>query len=65
MPILLINQIHRKKEEIINIGEGVTDTQFYGPATNCDELKKIGYTLNGHYLLKSNKDEPADIKRIE
>jgi len=25
---------------------------FYGPATNCAELSKLGYTLNGFYLVK-------------
>lgn len=36
--------------------------QFYGPATNCYDLGKIGYTLNGYYLverieLESRNDE--------
>jgi len=28
---------------------------FYGPPTNCSDLKKLGYTLNGFYLV--NKTE--------
>ena len=28
------------------------DTRFYGPASNCDELGKLGFTLNGYYLVK-------------
>ena len=35
------------KKEHINL-------QFYGPATNCEELLKIGYTRNGFYLVKGN-----------
>jgi len=27
---------------------------FYGPPTNCYELGKLGYTLNGYYLVKGN-----------
>ena len=26
--------------------------RFYGPATSCEELLKIGYTRNGFYLVK-------------
>jgi len=25
---------------------------FYGPPTSCSDLGKIGYTLNGYYLVK-------------
>ena len=31
-------------------------TRFYGPASNCNELGKLGFTLNGYYLVKG-KDE--------
>lgn len=31
--------------------------QFYGPAANCDELGKLGYTLNGYYLVKKMQQE--------
>ena len=27
-------------------------TRFYGPPSNCNELGKLGYTLNGYYLVK-------------
>ncbi len=30
------------------------NTRFYGPASNCNELGKLGYTLNGYYLVKGN-----------
>ena len=26
--------------------------EFYGPPTSCEELSKLGYTLNGYYLVK-------------
>ena len=38
------------KQEQINLS-------FYGPATDCDELGKLGFTLNGHYLVKSKGQE--------
>ena len=28
---------------------------FYGPPSNCADLAKIGYTLNGHYLVNDSK----------
>ena len=31
-----------------------TVERFYGPPKSCSELKKLGYTLNGYYLVKSN-----------
>ena len=30
-------------------------TRFYGPASNCKELGKLGYTLNGYYLVNGSK----------
>jgi len=32
--------------------EAAVDTRFYGPASNCNELGKLGFTLNGYYLAK-------------
>ena len=29
------------------------DQKFYGPATSCDELGILGYTLNGFYIVKA------------
>jgi len=26
---------------------------FYGPPTNCSDLTRLGYTLNGYYLVKN------------
>jgi len=33
---------------------------FYGPPTNCLELSKLGYTLNGFYQVKPNSSQIAD-----
>jgi len=32
--------------------KAAVEPQFYGPASNCNELGKLGYTLNGYYLVK-------------
>ena len=37
--------------------------RFYGPPTSCEELQKLGYTLNGYYLIKG-KDK-LDANRIQ
>ena len=29
--------------------------RFYGPPCNCSELGKLGYTLNGYYLVNGSK----------
>jgi len=28
--------------------------KFYGPPTNCSDLARLGYTLNGYYLVQHN-----------
>jgi len=33
---------------------------FFGPPTNCLELSKLGYTLNGFYQVKPNRSQIAD-----
>ncbi len=52
----------RKKNETEN--ENITDTRFYGPASNCDELAKLGYTLNGYYWVDGYKDQ-KNVSEIE
>jgi len=37
-------------EEIVSI------PPFFGPATNCQELGQLGYTLTGYHLVKSNNE---------
>ena len=43
--------------------KAAVDTRFFGPASNCNELGKLGFTLNGYYLVKG-KDE-STINSIE
>lgn len=31
--------------------EQIVVERFYGPPTSCNELGKLGYTLNGYYLV--------------
>ena len=33
------------------------ENRFYGPPTNCSELAKLGYTLNGYYLIKNGSEQ--------
>jgi len=35
-------------------GTDMMPRRFYGPPTNCSDLSKLGYTLNGFYQVKSN-----------
>ena len=46
--VKIIN-IYSGKEKNETEKEGM---RFYGPATSCEELLKIGYTRNGFYLVK-------------
>jgi len=36
-----------------------TISRFYGPATGCLELGKLGYTLNGLYLVNGEGLQPS------
>jgi len=38
---------------------------FKGPATSCDELGMIGYTLNGYYLVKAKAQSIDSSHKIE
>jgi len=35
----------------------VGDQRFYGPPTNCSDLAKLGYTLNGYYMTRNGNGE--------
>ena len=43
-----------EKEKVAN------DKRFYGPASDCNELGKLGYTLNGYYLVKGEGDSTSN-----
>jgi len=32
--------------------DDVSQFRFYGPATGCNDLGRLGYTLNGFYLVQ-------------
>ena len=55
-----INNYFRIKEKEYgsknNEEESSMGNPFYGPAASCDELGKIGYILNGYYLVNGQKD---------
>ena len=40
--------------------------EFYGPATSCDDLAALGYTLNGNYLVngKNLSENQHEIEMI-
>jgi len=50
-----------------NSGKQKNDTEeeenvpkpFYGPASNCVDLSKLGYTLNGYYLVNGSKSSSS------
>ena len=55
--LMFFNYSGEEKNKTIN--RNAAESRFYGPATSCGELGKLGYTLNGLYLVdckdKSNK----------
>lgn len=51
--------IYRKQEERISKGRPLPHTTLLKPdqkPTNCDELKLMGHTLNGFYLVQRKQD---------
>ena len=49
-----------------NTDENESETRFYGPASSCVELGKLGYTLNGLYLVDcADKSQKGKIEVIE
>ena len=42
------------------------EMRFYGPATSCEELLKIGYTRNGFYLVQGvNATSNRHVEMVE
>ena len=39
--------------------------RFYGPPANCSDLKELGYTLNGFYLVKPDRDSTLDDENLK
>ena len=44
--------------------ESVLAKEFCGPPTSCDDLKTLGFTLNGHYLV-NGKNVPENHHKVE
>ena len=41
-----------------NTADEVDDSKrFFGPPTNCSDLAKLGYTLNGYYMTSNINNE--------
>ena len=53
--------MHREKGK--NEAENKDLMQFYGPATNCNELALLGYTLNGYYLV-NKREKPNEKAKV-
>ncbi len=53
--MLTIFSLNSRKDSE-NIEEQTTFERFYGPPTSCNELRKLGYTLNGFYLVNGVND---------
>ena len=42
------------------------DRKFYGPATSCEELGMLGYTLNGFYMVqRKSKSSSGSSNKID
>jgi len=52
--------VFSKKEKNDTGNQDVKDKRFYGPASNCFDISKFGYTLNGYYLVKGKNQTKND-----
>ena len=52
--------IKRKEKNITNNEDN--ERAFEGPPTSCATLAKIGYTLNGYYLIKGKDQQSKNIR---
>jgi len=55
-----MNVMHRKKEKDTTKNQNIADHPFYGPPSSCAEISKLGYTLNGYYLVKVKNQTKRD-----
>ena len=55
---LIINSTcHSTSGKETNLTEEENSSRpFYGPPTNCIELGKLGFTLNGYYLVQESNN---------
>lgn len=60
-----------KDDNVRPVGDGNQLTinhqsRFYGPPTNCSDLSRLGYTLNGYYQVKTvNNSTSNDTAYLE
>ena len=58
MDSFILFLIYYSKKKINGTEEEASTRRFYGhPPTSCEDLNKIGYTLNGYYLIKGNNEK--------
>lgn len=51
---------HSGKEKNKTDDDPNSINRFYGPATGCLELTKLGYTLNGFYFVTGEDRQPLN-----
>jgi len=66
-PKSIIDENNKEKNEnSIILNQHQTTSIFYGPPTNCSDLSRLGYTLNGYYLVKRVTDSfNAQVPNLE
>ena len=52
----------KKGYKISNNGDD-DERDYEGPPTSCKTLTKLGYTLNGYYLIKGNDQQSKSDKK--
>ncbi len=45
-------------------GRGEEEKPIIGPPTSCKDLNQLGHTLNGIYLIKTNRSKSATKSKI-
>ena len=61
--LVIQNNLYRGNKK--NITEEEKINRFYGPATSCNELGLLGYTLNGFYLVGKMGNHQQQFSQIQ
>jgi len=61
--LIIFIYVFSKKEKNGTEHQTIIDKRFYGPASSCVEISKLGYTLNGYYLVRG--DNKTQIDQVE
>jgi len=48
------------KEKNETDADDESNFRFYGPATGCNDLGRLGYTLNGFYLVQERENKSTN-----